>query len=453
MPIQNRDDAVEVETQIASIFAAPPDGRSNAIRRLFVETLDFDPASGQVSLVGASAPSTSSGQALPEAAERIAVLDGVSVVYVPLNVEGQGPPNRDHERAAIQNRVRKTEVDAAARLIADQLGDDLLLVFTNTSASQLHLILPRFEGARPTLRRMVVERDLPRRTAVQQVAGIYWNHRDRGLIRGALDQAFDVEPVTRDFFAEYKRIFENTMGAVTGFGKEEAEDKRVFVQTLFNRLMFVYFLSRKGWLTFKGDADYLNALWQDYGKGLGDSNFHRDRLRPLFFAGLNNPNSRDLTEGLRTVIGDVPFLNGGLFEETHLDRRDGITVPDEAIRQVLTGLFDRFNFTVMESTPFDIEVAVDPEMLGKVFEELVTGRHDSGAYYTPGRWCPSCAARPSRATWRGRTPALSPTPSPGSWTSTTPTASAWPRPGASPRPWPRLPWWTRPAAPAHTCWA
>ena len=79
----------------------------------------------------------------------------------------------------------------------------------------------------------------------------------------------------------------------------------------------------------------------------------------------------------------MPFLNGGLFEETELDKRNGITVPDEAIRQVLTGLFDRFNFTVMESTPFDVEVAVDPEMLGKVFEELVTGRHDSGSYYTP----------------------------------------------------------------------
>ena len=173
------------------------------------------------------------------------------------------------------------------------------------------------------------------------------------------------------------------MEAVAGFGTDEAENKRVFVQTLFNRLMFVYFLSRKGWLRFGNNADYLNALWQDYGKGLCDGNFHRDRLRPLFFSGLNNPNSRDLTEGLRTVIGDVPFLNGGLFEETDLDQRGGVTVPDEAIRQVLTGLFDRFNFTVMESTPFDIEVAVDPEMLGKVFEELVTGRHDSGAYYTP----------------------------------------------------------------------
>ena len=68
---------------------------------------------------------------------------------------------------------------------------------------------------------------------------------------------------------------------------------------------------------------------------------------------------------------------------TDEDARTGVIVPDECISQIFTDLFDRFNFTVLESTPFDIEVAVDPEMLGKVFEELVTSRHDSGAYYTP----------------------------------------------------------------------
>ena len=368
MPIQNRDDAVEVEGQIAAIFAASSEGRTNAIRRLFVESLDFDPLSGQVSLAGVTANAM-----LPDAAERVAVLDGVHVLYVGLDIVDT-------------DRVRKSEVDTAARLIASQLGDDLLLVFTNTSASQLHFILPKFEGARPTLRRMVVERDIPNRTAVEQVAKIFWNHRDKGFIRAALDSAFDVEPVTKEFFGEYKRIFEETMGAVAGFGVGENEDKRVFVQTLFNRLMFVYFLSRKGWLRFDGSADYLDALWQDYCSLEGDNNFYVSKLKPLFFAGLNNPQSRNLMKDnpvLYGVIGDVPFLNGGLFEETELDRRDGITVPDEAIGQVLTGLFDRFNFTVMESTPFDIEVAVDPEMLGKVFEELVTGRHDSGAYYTP----------------------------------------------------------------------
>ena len=64
-------------------------------------------------------------------------------------------------------------------------------------------------------------------------------------------------------------------------------------------------------------------------------------------------------------------------------QREGVVVPDEAIDLILNQLFRRFNFTVEESTPYDVEVAVDPEMLGKVFEELVTGRHESGSYYTP----------------------------------------------------------------------
>ena len=370
MPIKNREDAVEVEERISRVFAAPWGQRAAEVRWLFVEVLDFNAASGQVSLAGATG-----NVHLPVAAERVAEMDGVHVLFVPLPVS-----NTD--------RVRKAEVDAAAKSLADQLGDDLLLVFTNPSASQIHIILPSFTGARPTLRRMVVDRDLPRRTAIQQASNIYWNYQTGGSIRTALDQAFDVEPVTRDFFGEYKRIFEAAEKSITGFPNTNTgkENRRSFVQTLFNRLMFVYFLSRKGWLTFNGDADYLNALWRDYRADSDQANFYNDRLIPLFFAGLNNPQSRDLNRDnavLNSLIGNPPFLNGGLFEQTELDQRGDITMPDAAIEQVLSGLFDRFNFTVMESTPFDIEVAVDPEMLGKVFEELVTGRHDSGAYYTP----------------------------------------------------------------------
>ena len=386
MPIINRNDAADVEERFERIFQVPPEQRAHELRRLFAEVLDFHPGEGIVPLAAAS-PAAAANPALPANAERIAQLDGVQALYVPL----QHAP-LDGRRDA--DRVRKQDVVAAARRIADRLGDDMLLVFANRSASQLHLIYPNFAGAQPTLRRMVVERGIPQRTAVQQVANIYWNYTDTGSIRQALDNAFDVDPVTKQFFTEYHRIFNEVERSIRGFGAGDAEldAKRTFTQTLFNRLMFIYFMSRKGWLAINRDRDYLNALWQDYAAAHGEQkNFYIDRLRPLFFAGLNNPKSQDHThhDSARELIGDVPFLNGGLFEQTALDRRaetggdDAVTVPDAALRRIMTDLFDKFNFTVQESTPYDVEVAVDPEMLGKVFEELVNDRHGSGSYYTP----------------------------------------------------------------------
>ena len=373
MPIINKQDASDVEARIKHIFeAGSREARASEIRRLFVETLDFEPASGEVGLTGARA-----SLSLPDSAARIASVEGVNVAYVHLDTR----------------RVRRAEASEAIRLVSEQLNGDLLTIFTNQDASQLHLIYPSFEGVRPTLRRMVIERDLPRRTAVMQLSNIYWEWQERGSLHLALDSAFDVEAVTREFFTEYKRAFDRALDGLTGFGTDdkEQEAKKVFAQTLFNRLMFVYFISRKGWLSFNGDRDYLNALWNDYAdnpsppSGEDAPNFHTDRLRPLFFGGLNNYESRDATTyaAARALFGDVPFLNGGLFDRKDEDNRTAVFVPDSVIRSMFDDLFERFNFTVMESTPFDIEVAVDPEMLGKVFEELVTGRHDSGAYYTP----------------------------------------------------------------------
>src|SRR5205807_665400 len=86
---------------------------------------------------------------------------------------------------------------------------------------------------------------------------------------------------------------------------------------------------------------------------------------------------------LKARRGDVPFLNGGLFDlEDDYDVRDKVKIPNASFAAVLD-LFERYNFTITESTPDDVDVAVDPEMLGKVFEELVTGRHETGSYYTP----------------------------------------------------------------------
>ena len=225
----------------------------------------------------------------------------------------------------------------------------------------------------------------------------YWENQNRtaldcldriggAIARGewpeqAFKLGFSVQPVTREFFKDYKASYDKTVARLAVMlDKGEAEQ---FTQTLFNRLLFIHFISKKGWTTWNGNADYLKALWTNYQSNPEQTNFHSDRLTILFHEGMNTPeDQRDpATEG---IIGQVPFLNGGLFDKTELDERE-LHVDDDIVSGIIGpgGLFSQYNFTVMEASPLDTEVAVDPEMLGKLFEETVNERHDNGAYYTP----------------------------------------------------------------------
>ncbi|MCL2000934.1 MAG: hypothetical protein FWG74_05830, partial [Planctomycetes bacterium] len=195
--------------------------------------------------------------------------------------------------------------------------------------------------------------------------------------------AFDVAKVTKQFYQDYKDVFgqlESDIKGVSGTGK------RLYAQRLMNRLMFIYFIQRKGWLSFEGnDRKYLRRLY-DASEKAGDD-FLDDRLHELFFSGFGlkpeNAGERE-RKRLERVIGRVPYLNGGLFAHADdgADVKGKVKISRKIFGNVLR-LFERYNFTISESTPLEIEVAVDPEMLGKVFEELVTGRHDTGSYYTP----------------------------------------------------------------------
>ena len=196
-------------------------------------------------------------------------------------------------------------------------------------------------------------------------------------------KAFDVEAVTDKFFADYQRVFAQVEDAIEGIPESETEARRLYTQRLFNRLMFLRFIEKKGWLTYNGDRNYLRALFDATEASGTDENFLNDRLFWAFFRGLGNvTNLREESTEIVERRGNVPFLNGGLFEMQEYDARNAVHIPNDKFAEILA-LFERYNFTVTESTPLDIEVAVDPEMLGKVFEELVTGRHDSGSYYTP----------------------------------------------------------------------
>jgi hypothetical protein len=288
------------------------------------------------------------------------------------------------------------------RIVTSRLLKDhpySLFVFSDRSQTNWHFLnvkMAETPEKRKLFRRITVGPNEHLRTASQIISQLDLSTISPNLfglspllIQDRHDQAFDVEPVTKEFFTQYHAVFEKVESLIRGI--RDQERRRLFTQRLFNRLMFIAFIQKKGWLQFGvgQKQEYLNALWSDYKRnGNKQMGFYYERLYNLFFHGLGAQDDVGISKINRggvwaDYIGKVPYLNGGLFEEEEDDKIGGTEVPDEAIKAILQDLFNHFNFTVTEATPLDIEVAVDPEMLGKVFEELVTGRHESGSYYTP----------------------------------------------------------------------
>jgi hypothetical protein len=318
----------------------------------------------------------------------IPLADQRSVAVLEIRVTGQVDLQRN--RAGLRNLV--------ARFIDNQKADAVLAFFigdsddyrfsfvarTNTLSADGQLELNQTAPRRYTY---LFGPGQACRTAVERFEQLRVSGAATTLKQ--LTTAFQVEPLFKEFYRDYGRVFD-TVENLVRLSLPEKEPLRLFTQRLFNRLMFLAFVERKGWLRLGTRTDYLAALWDDYAArrrtATGPTNFYRDRLVPLFFEGLNQSSRAPGTVDPR--FGSVPYLNGGLFEraEDGTDALKNLQVPDEAAAAILdteSGLFSRYNFTVAESTPLEISVAVDPEMLGKVFEELVTGRHEQGSYYTP----------------------------------------------------------------------
>ncbi len=196
----------------------------------------------------------------------------------------------------------------------------------------------------------------------------------------AVASAFDVSKVSKRFYEDYKKAFENAKPIIAENASiTDANEIHQTTQTLFNRILFLRFIEKKGWLHFGETDDYLRELFK--AGGVGSSTFYSSRLKRLFFEGLAIEGKQN-----NSAYGDVAFLNGGLFEESKFDKAIS-DLPDEMFEPLLgeNGLFYNYNFTVQESTPLEIDVAIDPEMMGTMFEELVgeEQRGEKGAFYTP----------------------------------------------------------------------
>lgn len=224
-----------------------------------------------------------------------------------------------------------------------------------------------------------------------------------------IEEAFSVEAVTKEFFTKYAELFDEIRTVLDGLlskhkaiGNEfAANDVNTvdFAKKLMGQIVFLYFLQKKGWLGVAkgnvwgtGPRDFLRTL-----AASGNyRNFFNDILEPLFYDTLATDRGHDAW--CDRFKCRIPFLNGGLFEPLgNYDwQRIDIILPNrlftnsDLVEEGVTGtgvldVFDRYNFTVNEAEPLEKEVAIDPEMLGKVFENLIeeNRRKGLGAYYTP----------------------------------------------------------------------
>ncbi len=232
--------------------------------------------------------------------------------------------------------------------------------------------------------------------------------KKKGISFENLKTAFSVEALSDEFFDKYREQYADFIQYITGkrfvkVGSKWEEmvldepnaalmqafdhnEKKIrdYVKKMMGRITFLHFLQRKGWMC--GDLNYMQNMFEN---SAYKNNYLDSVLEPLFFGVLNT--KPDEREALFTEYGwdksllnewkDIPYLNGGLFERDEEDEPESRFPADYFKR--LFQFFSEYNFTIDENDPNDAEVGVDPEMLGKIFENLLEDNKDKGAFYTP----------------------------------------------------------------------
>ena len=219
------------------------------------------------------------------------------------------------------------------------------------------------------------------------------------------EEAFSVEALSKDFFKKYKDTYEDFVQYLTGkrykkqgnkyvehpvsepneqlqllFNNNEKE-ARDFCKRIMGRIVFLYFIQKKGWLAVAQSKNWgegnMNYLYDLFKNSNNEENFYSKELVPLFFTTLNDIQSEDENRTFR-----FPYLNGGLFDDALDKKYKDLKLPN-SIFETLFKNFSEFNFTIHEDAPDEQTVAVDPEMLGHIFENLLEDNKDKGAFYTP----------------------------------------------------------------------
>jgi len=303
-----------------------------------------------------------------------------------------------HEQEWVSPSVASNRMKSIASGLSRKPTEFLLLATRNFD--QLMMVNPRKtqdenKNVRTSIRKLLLERTNPTPYDRDRLEAIAYRGQSPQELYKIHCEAFDVTQLTKSFYKGYKALFEQVQKTVKehnpGEYFQDPERLHQFSQRLLGRIMFLYFLQKKEFLA--GDRHFLTTQYKRLKSDLEQPDYYRTVLEPLFFETLNQPRPN-----LTSSWGKIPYLNGGLF-----DRDYGLGIKDTASKETpaeitlpnalfdlgtpnsILGFFNGYNFTVAENIAGDEDVAVDPEMLGKVFENMLAAeeRGQSGSFYTP----------------------------------------------------------------------
>lgn len=225
----------------------------------------------------------------------------------------------------------------------------------------------------------------------QRLAGLHFSAKDHltpgkispNEVRNRIRGQFESSKVTTDFFKKFKEKHELLKSEIKGLPDEQTASS--YSTLILNRLMFVYFLQKKEFLN--NDPNYLKNCLQKVQALKGKDkfySFYRDYLLELFFNRLDKNNGKVEDPAIAEILGDIPYVNGGVFSQSDSERDFNIDIPDDAFQEIFD-FFDSYTWH-LDTRPTGIPNEINPEVIGYIFEQYINftekGKKDNGAYYT-----------------------------------------------------------------------
>ena len=271
---------------------------------------------------------------------------------------------------------------AIQRQVAKSVHEHVIIYTDAAKTTQLWQWVKREQGKPDACREHRYHREQPGDALLQKLRAIEFSlAEEEGLsivdVTGRVRAAFDVAPVTKRFYERFKKEHDAFLKFLNGI--PDMQTQEWYVSVMLNRLMFIYFIQKKGFLN--ADPDYLRTNLTR-SRARGTDRFYKTFLCPLFFEGFAKPKTERTAE-TNQRLGEVPYLNGGIFQRHQIERQHGeaIHIPDAAFEQ-LFNFFEQYQWH-LDERPLRNDNEINPDVLGYIFEKYVNDRQKMGAYYTP----------------------------------------------------------------------